>query len=47
MLDRVQNWLAQPFNSQMNAWDWALFVLFLIIIAFLWLRVLNLVTREI
>lgn len=46
MLDRVQNWLTQPFKKDMNAWDWALFVLFLIVIAFLWLRVLNLITRE-
>jgi len=41
MLQRVQNWLAKPFSSEMDAWGWALFVLFLIVIAFLWTRVLK------
>lgn len=46
MLDRVKNWLAQPFSETMDAWGWALFVLFLLVIAFLWTRVLQLLTGE-
>lgn len=41
MLQRLQNWLSRPFSENMDAWGWALFVLFLIVIAFLWTRVLN------
>jgi hypothetical protein len=47
MFERTKNWLAQPFTSTMSAWDWALFVLFLIVVAFLWTRVLNLVIEEV
>lgn len=46
MLDRVKNWLAQPFSENMDAYGWALFVLFLMVVAFLWTRVLKLVTGE-
>lgn len=46
MLDRVKNWLAQPFTTQMDAWGWSLFVLFIMVIAFLWTRVLKIITEE-
>jgi hypothetical protein len=35
------SWYASPFKSGMNALNWALFVGFIMIVAFLWTRVLN------
>jgi hypothetical protein len=34
-------WYASPFKSGMNALNWVLFVGFILIVAFLWTRVLN------
>lgn len=41
MLDIFRDWLKQPFQLEMDAVHWAAFVLFLIIVAALWGRVLS------
>lgn len=47
MLDRVKNWLQQPFSGTMDAYGWALFVLFILVVAFLWTRVLKTIVEAV
>ena len=40
MIENVKEWLSHPFSMEMNAWHWALFLGFLLVVAGLWQRVL-------
>lgn len=41
LLSRVGNFLAQPFTSAANNTDWVLFVGLILIVAYLWSRVIH------
>jgi hypothetical protein len=41
MLQSFQAWLASPFKSGMNAWDWFLFIGLLIVVCILWHMILR------
>lgn len=46
MLTTVQTWLEQPFETNMDVWMWALFVIFILTVAWLWSDVVSLITKE-
>jgi hypothetical protein len=41
MLVSLKNWWAKPFDSQQNAWNWALTLLFIIVVVAMWGRVIR------
>lgn len=41
VVSRIGNWAAQPFSTSMNLGGWILFTGLIIIIAYLWTRVLH------
>lgn len=41
MMENVKDWLKQPFNVEMDAAHWALFLGLLLVFAGLWHRVLK------
>jgi hypothetical protein len=45
MLENVQSWIAQPFSSNMSLWGWALFIVVLITIVYLWNDVLSIIVE--
>jgi hypothetical protein len=44
MLTNIEAWIAQPFSTSMSLWGWALFLIVLITIVYLWNDVLSIVT---
>ncbi len=46
-VSRLSNWSAQPFNSQMDLWGWVLFTGLIIIVAFAWTRILNIIVEHV
>jgi hypothetical protein len=45
MLNNVESWIAQPFNANMSLWSWALFILALMCIVYLWNDVLSIIVE--
>lgn len=43
----IQGWIKQPFNSQGDLVSWALFVGLMLILVFMWTRVLSHITADI
>lgn len=41
MLANFQAWIKQPFNAEQSAWDWFLFLGFILIAALIWRVLLN------
>ncbi len=46
-VSRLSNFAAQPFSSQMDLWGWALFMGLVIVLAFAWTRVLNIIVEHV
>ena len=44
---RLTSWASQPFTTQMNATNWALFFAFAVTVAFAWYHVLRHITESI
>lgn len=40
-ITRIKGWLAHPFQSDMTAMDWVLWLGLVIVAVFLWTRILN------
>ena len=45
MLDSVTSFINQPFSTEMNLWHWALFILVILVIIYLWNDVLKLIVE--
>jgi len=45
LLPRVRAWIAQPYNSDMDVYGWALLTILVISVALLWAQVLRTIER--
>ena len=46
-LEGTKLWARKPFDTSGNAYDWVLFIGFVLVSIFLWTRVINSILREI
>lgn len=41
MISSLREWWAQPFNSSGSVWNWALFIGLILVLIFLWTRIIG------
>lgn len=47
MFANLKSWWGKPFDSQQSAWNWALTVLFVMIVVIMWGRVIRTIEEAI